>query len=91
MALIVFLRGINVGGFRAFRPSLLAGELASYDAVNVGAAATLVIRKPGVRAEFLADLRHRLPFEATIAFCDGSDLIQLERDNPLGPRSTAPR
>src|SRR5437879_13569813 len=49
MALIVFFRGINVGGHRAFRPSLLAKELGIYDAVNVGAAGTLVIRKPGLR------------------------------------------
>jgi len=89
MALIVFFRGINVGGHRAFRPSVLAKELGIYDAVNVGAAGTLVIRKPGLRkpelrAEFLAELRRKLPFEATIAFCDGSDLIRLERDNPFG-------
>jgi len=84
MALIVFFRGINVGGHRAFRPSVLAKELAGYDAVNVGAAGTLVIRKPGSRAKFLAELRRKLPFEATIAFCDGSDLIRLEMDNPFG-------
>jgi len=54
MALVVFFRGINVAGHRAFRPSLLAKELAIYDAVNVGAAGTLVIRKPGLRAKFLA-------------------------------------
>src|SRR5437763_4045771 len=84
MALIVFFRGINVGGHRAFRPSVLAKELGIYDAVNVGAAGTLVIRKPGMRAKFLAELRRKLPFEATIALCDGSDLIQLELDNPFG-------
>jgi len=84
MALIVFFRGINVGGHRAFRPSVLAKELGIYDAVNVGAAGTLVIRKPGLRAKFLAELRRKLPFEATIAFCDGGDLIQLEMDNPFG-------
>ena len=49
MALIVFLRGINVGGHRTFRPSMLARDLAAYDAVNVGAAGTLVVRKPGSR------------------------------------------
>ncbi len=38
MALIVFFRGINVGGHRASRPSVLAKELGGYDAVNVGAA-----------------------------------------------------
>ena len=47
MALIVFFRGINVGGHRAFRPSVLARELDIYDAVNVGAAGTLVIRNLG--------------------------------------------
>jgi uncharacterized protein (DUF1697 family) len=84
MALVVFFRGINVGGHRSFRPSMLAKELSIYDAVNVGAAGTLVIRKPGVRAKFLADLRRKLPFEATIAWCDSRDLIRLESDNPFG-------
>ena len=84
MALIVFFRGINVGGHRAFRPSVLAKELGIYDAVNVGAAGTLVVRKPGLRARFLAELRRKLPFEATIAFCDSRDLIRLEKDNPFG-------
>src|SRR5260370_8744179 len=84
MALIVFFRGINVGGHRGVRPSVLAKALGIYDAVNVGAAGTLDIRKPGLRAKFLAELRRKLPFEATIAFCDGSDLIRLERDNPFG-------
>ncbi len=89
MALIVFFRGINVGGHRAFRPSALAKELGAYDAVNVGAAGTLVIRKPGSRAEFLAELRRRLPFEATIACCEGRDLILLEMENPFGSEAAA--
>jgi uncharacterized protein (DUF1697 family) len=84
VALIVFFRGINVGGHRAFRPSVLAKELGTYDVVNVGAAGTLVIRKPGLRAKFLAELRRKLPFEATIACCDGNDLIRLARDDPFG-------
>ena len=84
MALIVFFRGINVGGHRAFRPSVFARELDIYDAVNVGAAGTLVIRKPGLRAKFLADLRRKLPFEATVCFCDGRDLIRLEMLKPFG-------
>jgi uncharacterized protein (DUF1697 family) len=84
MALVVFFRGINVGGHRAFRPSLLARELAIYDTVNVGAAGTLVVRKPGLHAKLLAELRRKLPFDATIAFCDGRDLVRLERDNPFG-------
>ncbi len=88
MALVVFLRGINVGGHRKFRPSMLARELRAFDAVNVGAAGTLVVREPGSRPKFLAELRRRLPFEAEIAFCDGADLLQLEAENPFGTEAS---
>ena len=42
MALLVFLRGMNVGGHRRLRPAALARELAAYDVVNVGAAGTAI-------------------------------------------------
>ena len=90
MALIVFLRGINVGGHRTCRPSMLARDLAAYDVVNVGAAGTLVVRKPGSRSKFLAELRRKLPFEAEVAFCDASDLIGLEMENPFGAEPSRP-
>ena len=44
MALVVFLRGVNVGGHKTFRPSLVANELSDFDVVNVGAAGTFVVR-----------------------------------------------
>ena len=90
MPLIVFLRGINVGGYRTFRPSMLARELAAYDVVSVGAAGTLVVRKPVSRAKFLAELRRKLQFEAEVALCDGSDLIRLEMENPFGTEALRP-
>lgn len=90
MALIVFFRGINVGGHRRFRPSTLTRELSAYDVVNIGAAGTLVVRKPGSRARFLTELRRKLPFEAKIACCDGSDLIRLEAENPFGAEPLSP-
>ena len=90
MALIVFLRGINVGGHRKFRPSVLAKELGAFDVVNVGAAGTFVVRKPGSRVTFFAELRRRLPFEAEVAFCNGSDLVRLEIENPFGTESSRP-
>jgi uncharacterized protein (DUF1697 family) len=83
MALIVFLRGINVGGHRTLRPSVLAKQLGAYDVVNVGAAGTFVVRKPGTPTKFLAALRQKLPLDAVVAFCDSSDLIRLEMDNPF--------
>ena len=38
MALVVLLRGANVGGHRTFRPSTLAGQLKHFGVVNIGAA-----------------------------------------------------
>jgi len=89
MALVVFLRGVNVGGHRTFRPSILARELRGYDVVNVGAAGTFVVRKPvvrtaGSRAKFRTALLRKLPFEAEIVLCEGRDLLRLETENPFG-------
>jgi uncharacterized protein (DUF1697 family) len=90
MALVVFLRGVNVGGHRTFRPSLFATELSDYQVVNVGAAGTFIVRKPGSRAKFRAALLKKLPFEADIALCDGQDLFRLEKENPFGPEPSRP-
>ena len=91
MALVVFLRGINVGGHRRLRPSILARELSAYDAVNVGAAGTLVVRKPGPRREeFRAELQRRLPFAAEIVLCDGRDVMRLETENPFENEPSRP-
>jgi len=37
VALVVFLRGLNVGGYRNFRPAALARQLHHLDAVKIGA------------------------------------------------------
>lgn len=78
MALIVLLRGINVGGHRAFRPTLLARELSAYDVVNVGAAGTFVVRHPCSHARLRAELRARLPVTTQFVFCEGKHLLRLE-------------
>ena len=90
MALIVFLRGVNVGGHKTFRPSILAAELSHYDVVNVGAAGTFVVRKPGSRTKFRAELLRKLPFETEVVLCDARDLIRLELENPFGTEPTRP-
>ncbi|HEX2249000.1 MAG TPA: hypothetical protein VHH32_01550 [Gemmatimonadales bacterium] len=90
MALVVFLRGVNVGGHRTFRPSVLARELADYDVVNVGAAGTFVVRKPGARTRFRGDLLRKLPFQAEVALCDGRDLLSVESDHPFGTEPSPP-
>jgi uncharacterized protein (DUF1697 family) len=84
MALIVFLRGVNVGGHRTFRPSMLARKLSAYEVVNIGAAGTLVVWKPGSRTKFRAALLQCLPFDTEVALCDSRDLLQLMMQNPFG-------
>ncbi len=90
MALVVFLRGVNVGGHRTFRPSILARDLAQFDVVNIGAAGTFVVRKPGTRTRFVAALRKKLPFETHIVICDGKDILALETTHPFGGESERP-
>ena len=90
MALVIFIRGVNVGGHRTFRPSVLARGLSDYDVVNVGAAGTFVVRKPSSKAKFRAALLRRLPFKAEVVLCDGRDLIRLEMENPFGAEPARP-
>ncbi len=90
MALVAFLRGVNVGGHRTFRPRILARELSSYDVVNVGAAGTFVVRKPRSRTEFRTALLRKLPFDAEIVLCEGRDLMRLETENPFASEPSAP-
>ena len=90
MALVVFLRGVNVGGHKTFRPSVLARELSAFEVVNVGAAGTFVVRKPVSRAKFMAALRKKLPFETHVVVCDGNDLVRIETENPFGSEPSRP-
>lgn len=84
MSLVVFLRGVNVGGHRRFRPRAFAKKLRAFEVVNVGAAGTFVVRKPGSLSRLRAELRRKLPFETEIAICNGRDILRLEADNPFG-------
>jgi uncharacterized protein (DUF1697 family) len=77
VALVVFLRGVNVGGHRTFRPTTLAEQLKHLDAVNIGAAGTFVIRRPITRARLRAELARRLPFDAEIMICQGREIGRL--------------
>ena len=84
MALVVFLRGVNVGGHRNFRPAILAQQLKRYDAINIGAAGTFVIRAPTSQAQLRAELRRRLPFETHVMICRGTEFLETVSGDPYG-------
>jgi len=90
MASVVFLKGVNVGGHRTFRPSVLAKRLAKLGVVNLGAAGTFVVRKPISQVELRVELRRHVPFETEVMICSGNDLIRLASEEsfagePCGP------
>ena len=90
MALVVLLKGVNVGGHRTFRPSVLAKALAHLDVVNVGAAGSYVVRKAISRTKLRAEILRRLPFEADVMICNGSDILRLAAGDPFAGQPSGP-
>lgn len=83
MALVAFLKGVNVGGHRRVRPSEIAKQLKRYDVVNIGAAGTFVVRGPVSQTKFRAELKRRLPFEAEVMICSGAEILRLAATDPF--------
>lgn len=83
MALVVLLRGVNVGGHKTFRPARLAEQLKHLGAVNIGAAGTFVIRKQVSRAELRAELTKHLSFTTEIIICGGQEILEVVSRNPF--------
>jgi hypothetical protein len=91
MALVVFLRGVNVGGHRTFRPTLLVERLKHLDVVNIGAAGTFVVRKPVTRARLRAELLRGLPFDAHIMIVQGREIVAMMDADPFSGQATSVR
>lgn len=90
MPLVVFLKGVNVGGYRTFRPSLLASELKRYGMINIGGAGTFVVPKPVSQARMRQELLRRLPFETAVMLCPGRELIAAAAANPFDSKPAPP-
>lgn len=86
MAVVAFLKGVNVGGHRRLRPSLLAEKLKRLDVVNIGAAGTFVVRKAIGRANLSNEITRLVPFEVDVIICGGSDILNLVSKNPFDSR-----
>jgi uncharacterized protein (DUF1697 family) len=94
MALVAFLRGVNVGGHKTFRPSILASRLKNFGVVNIGAAGTFVVRKAVSPTRLRSELLAGLPFEAEVMMCTGRELIEAASRKPFDgelPRSDVVR
>jgi uncharacterized protein (DUF1697 family) len=90
MALVVLLRGVNVGGHRTFRPARLADQLKHFDAINIGAAGTFVIRRQVTQAQLRAELARRLPFNTEVMICQGREIVRLMSQNHFADQPVRP-
>jgi uncharacterized protein (DUF1697 family) len=90
VALVLFLRGVNVGGHRTFRPTKLAEALKHLGAVNIGTAGTLVIRRRMTHAQARAAVARELPFVADIVVCRGREIEDLLSKDPYAGESLQP-
>ena len=90
MALVVFLRGVNVGGHRTFRPTELAAALKHLGAVNIGAAGTLVLRHKMTEAQARAEVARILPFAAEIVVCRSREILNLLSKDPFEGQKLPP-
>jgi len=91
VALVVFLRGVNVGGHKVFRPAALAKQLKHLGAVNIGAAGTFVFGAKVTRAQLRTELTRRLPFVTDIVICEGREIVRLLAHDVFAARPEAPR
>ena len=90
MALVVLLRGVNVGGHRRFRPTTLAARLRHLGVINIGAAGTFVILQSVPREQLRAEFARRLPFDAEIVICQGRDIVKLLSHDAFSDHSARP-
>jgi len=75
-SLVVFLRGVNVGGNKTFRPAEVARALG---AVNLGAAGTFVLHAGGAESAVRKSILAALEFECEVIVCRGGDVVALAR------------
>ena len=83
MALVVFMRGVNVGTAKRFQPRILARELEHLGVSNLGAAGTFVVRGKVGQAALRAEFLRRLPFACDLMVCEGRDLLKLAAAEPF--------
>ena len=89
MSLVVFLRGANVGGHKAFRPSVVATRLTELGVKSFGAAGTFIVRRRATERAVRAAFAHELPFDAHVMMCTAQDLIDLVDADPLRDHAEA--
>ncbi|HTS16471.1 MAG TPA: DUF1697 domain-containing protein [Verrucomicrobiae bacterium] len=83
MALVAFLRGVNVGGHKTFRPSALAEKMPDLGVTSVGAAGTFVVRNASSPEGLRARFEEQLHFDPELFICHDREILDLVTANPF--------
>ncbi len=81
MALVVFFRAVNVGGYQKFQPGVLAREMAEFGIVNIGAAGTYVVRAEISESKLRKEILSRMPFKPELIICPGAEVEKIACDD----------
>jgi uncharacterized protein (DUF1697 family) len=76
---VVFLRGVNVGGARTFRPAELARSLADLQVRSIQAAGTFVVRADAPAARVRRAFEQALPFAADVLVRPADEVRALRK------------
>ena len=87
MTVVGVVDDVRITNLEASAPPIL---YIPYEQNSLVAAGTFVVRKPGTRAKFRADLLRQLPFDTPVALCDGRDMLRLEMEHPFGTEPPRP-
>ncbi len=90
MACVVFLRAVNVGGHKIFRPSEVARQLAKHGVISVGAAGTFVVTGTVSEKQLRQELQRCLPFETEAAICSAEEILRLAEEDPFAGEPAGP-
>jgi len=90
MAFVILLKGVNIGGHKTFRPSVLAKELKNANVLSVGAAGTFVVRSAASRTKIRDKILRRLPFKTDVMIFGAREALQLLESNPFGDKAAGP-
>lgn len=77
MALVVFLRAVNIGGHQTFKPSALAKDLTDLDVVNIGAAGTFVVFAKTSPARLRQAILAKLDIVPEMMICTAKEVESL--------------
>jgi uncharacterized protein (DUF1697 family) len=80
---VIFMRGVNVGGNKTFRPSELVRQLAPLQLVSIGAAGTFVVGAGATEAQLRSAFAKALAFEAELMICTGREVLDLIANDPF--------